>query len=121
MPRLRKCTKLFFNHYLKELCSSVTLSFIYSVYKQLVNLSTRKFVTQKNFVHLLLCLLFTLSTSNWLTCPLVNLLLKRTLFICYFVFDTSNLLTCPPINLLLKRTLFICYFVFYLLCLQATC
>ena len=53
----------------------VTLSFYYLVFlsKQLVNLSTRKFVTQKNFVHLLLCLLFTLSTSNLLTCLLVHL------------------------------------------------
>ena len=43
--------------------------------KQLVNLSTRKFVTQTNFVHLLLCLSITLSflASNSLTCLPVNL------------------------------------------------
>ena len=44
--------------------------------KQLVNLSTRKFVTQKNFVHLLLCLSIILSflANNSLTSPFVNLL-----------------------------------------------
>ena len=42
----------------------------------LVNLSTRNFVTQKNFVHLLLCLSIILSflANNSLTSPLVNLL-----------------------------------------------
>ena len=35
-------------------------------------------------------------------------------------FLTSNLFTCPLVNLLLERTLFPCYFVFYLPCLQAT-
>ena len=53
--------------YQKELCSSVTLSFIFPVYKQVVNLFPRNFVTRKNFVPLLLCLLFPLSTSNSIT------------------------------------------------------
>ena len=44
---------------------------------------------------MLLCLLFTLSTGNSLTCLLVN---------------SSTL-----------KILFLCYFVFYLPCLQATC
>ena len=52
--------------------SSVTLSFIYSVYKQLVNLSSRYLVNQI-IVLLLLCLSITLSTSNSSTCQLVNL------------------------------------------------
>ena len=51
-------------------------------------------VNFKNLVPMLLCLLFTLSTSNLLTCQLVH---------------SSTL-----------KTLFLCYFVFYLPCLQAT-
>ena len=53
-------------------CSYVTLSFIYPVYKQLVNSSTCTLVNFKNLVPMLLCLLFTPSTSNWLTCQLVH-------------------------------------------------
>jgi len=38
------------------------------------------------FVLLLLCLLFILSTNNWLTCLLVNLLFKEMFFsLCSFV------------------------------------
>ena len=62
--------------------------------KHLVCRSTYLLVNFKNLVPLLLCLLFTLSTSNWLTCQLVH---------------SSTL-----------KTLFLCYFVFYLPCLQAT-
>ena len=59
--------------------------------KQLVNLSTRKFVTQKNFVHLLLYLWYK---------QLVNLSTRWLVYLpCYFVFDTSNLLTCPLADL----------------------
>ena len=63
--------------------SSVTLSFIYSVYKQLVNLSTRQLVYQV-IVLLLLCLSITLSTSNSLTRLLVNLSTKQTLLYLLF-------------------------------------
>ena len=52
--------------------SPVTLSFIYPVYKQLVNLLTRQLVYQV-IVLLLLCLSITLSTINSLTSLLVNL------------------------------------------------
>ena len=48
-------------------CSYVTLSFIYPVYKQLVHSSTRLLINFKNLVPMLLCLLFTLSTSNLFT------------------------------------------------------
>ena len=51
--------------------SPVTLSFIYPVYKQLVNLLTRQLVYQV-IVLLLLCLSITLSTINSLTSLLVN-------------------------------------------------
>ena len=55
--------------------SPVTLPFIYSVYKQLVNSSTRYLVYQI-IVLLLLCLQLTLSTINSFTCLLVNLSTK---------------------------------------------
>ena len=55
--------------------SSVTLSFIYSVYKQLVNLSTR-YIVYQIIILLLLCLSITLSTSNSLTRLLVTLSTK---------------------------------------------
>ena len=54
-------------------CSYVTLSFIYPVYKQLVHSSTRLLINFKNLVPMLLCLLFTLSTSNLFTRLLVDL------------------------------------------------
>ena len=54
-------------------CSYVALSFIYPVYKQLVYSSTRLLVHFKNLVPMLLCLLFTLSTSNSFTRLLVDL------------------------------------------------
>ena len=54
----------------------LTLSFSVFLHKQIVNTSTkpRPFVTQKNFVHLLLCLSIILSTSNSFTCLLSHLL-----------------------------------------------
>ena len=63
--------------------------------KYLVCRSTRLLVNLKKHVPMLLCLLFTLSTGNSFTRPLVH---------------SSTL-----------KTLFLCYFVFYLPCLQATC
>ena len=73
----------------------------------LVNLSTRNFVTQKNLVPLLLCLLFTLSflANNSLTCLPVNLSTHKFvtqknfvhLLLCLSItlsFLASNSLTC---------------------------
>ena len=71
-------------------CSYVTLSFIYPVYKQLVYSSTRLLINFKNLVPMLLCLLFTLSTSNSFTRLPVHSS-TRPLF-CHFIFLPFNFL-----------------------------
>ena len=61
-----------FTRQLKKPCFYVTLSFTYPVYPQLLNLSTCTLVNFKDLVPMLLCLLFTLSTSNSFTRLLVH-------------------------------------------------
>ena len=115
----------------------VTLSFIYPVYKQLVDLSTRWLVHLPCYsvfylpylqatgwlvysltcpLTMLLCLLFTLSTSNLFTRPLVDLSTYHvTLSFIYPVYkQLVNLSTRWLVHLP-------CYSVFYLPYLQATC
>ena len=77
--------------------------------KQLVHLSTR-------LLTMLLCLLFTLSTSNLLTCPLVDLSTYHVIL--SFIYPIYKQLVDSSTRWLVHLP---CYSVFYLPCLQATC
>ena len=100
-------------------CSYVTLSFIYPVYKQLVHSSTRLLVNFKNLVPMLLCLLFTLSTSNLFTRLLVySSTLKPCSYVTLsFIYPVYKQLVHSSTRWLVHLP---CCFVFFLPCLQAT-